>query len=131
MKGYDSLLSNLSTKILIVKVLKVLDLWNVPVGINIDYQESYIQLNDSQAISSKSAIVSVIPLKDLFKIYNRYQRRLKAAHEFMSTSSFLITELKNVQNFKSYIFPFVTYFDENEVGVALGSYRRVNRLGML
>ena len=130
MKGLERPFANLDTEYLIIKALKSVHLWNDPVDINIDYQESYIEKFGCQAIASKPVDISIIPLSDLIRFHFNSPGKLKASREYMSTRSNLITDVKDVQNFDSYTFPYVIYFDEIEVGNALGSHKGVNKLGM-
>ena len=131
MKGLKRPFVNLDTEYLIIKALKSLHLWNDPRDVNIDYQESYIQKFGCQAIASKPLDISIIPLSDLIRFHFSSPQKLKESHKYMSnTSTSIIRDVKDVQHFEPYTFPYVLYFDEIEVGNALGSHKGVNKLGM-
>ena len=130
MQGLPRPFSNLDTEYLIIKALKSLSLWIDPVDVVINYTDKYIQRDGSQAIVSKAANISVIPLTSSFKFHFKNLSTLNEAHKYMSTRSTLITDVKDVQFFDSYTFPYVIYYDEIEVGNALGSHKGVNKLGM-
>ena len=131
MKGLKRPFVNLDTEYMIIKALKSLHLWNDPLEVNIDYQECYIEKFGCPAIGTKPVDISIIPLSDLIRFHFNSPGKLKASHKYMSNkSNSIITDVKDVQHFEPYTFPYVLYFDEIEVGNALGSHKGVNKLGM-